>query len=434
MELSARERASSRRLLGLLDTADLFSLAGTVTKKKSTVCTRAEAIDAIVQNSHSAYELLNRKKVLRNVIAAHLKNEGIPLAPNFTKNEVIQKTLTHWSNHEINPARIFTQVKHPVTSPSIIKPDRISNVSHQQGQVASNVPLCLIPADISKLSIHSSEREENKEQRSSSQTYNPPEIIPSMIFTPVKHPVTLPSLIKPDTVSNVSLRQQEKVLNNIPLCLLSADISKLSIHSSQREERKEQRSPSQTCEHPQYNKNVFQPPTVHPSATHKISANEVVTSPFTASKVYTQTSCIWPVDCEKFTCDFCKWFYTLLNSQHETSRLRKGDWGPQHFMENAELQLMYMSAQRQYNGGRSASTRLLALVQEDKLSFQPNLTSKGIKCERSPKGMVMMMVSGSVFMNNSFLGTFDQIFQVVWNSTNNKWKIQFIDLNIQKSS
>ncbi|KAM4045692.1 uncharacterized protein C3orf38-like isoform 2-T2 [Anomaloglossus baeobatrachus] len=358
MELSARERASSRRLLGLLDTADLFSLAGTVTKKKSTVCTRAEAIDAIVQNSHSAYELLNRKKVLRNVIAAHLKNEGIPLAPNFTKNEVIQKTLTHWSNHEINPARIFTQVKHPVTSPSIIKPDRISNVSHQQGQVASNVPLCLIPADISKLSIHSSEREENKEQRSSSQTYNPP----------------------------------------------------------------------------QYNKNVFQPPTVHPSATHKISANEVVTSPFTASKVYTQTSCIWPVDCEKFTCDFCKWFYTLLNSQHETSRLRKGDWGPQHFMENAELQLMYMSAQRQYNGGRSASTRLLALVQEDKLSFQPNLTSKGIKCERSPKGMVMMMVSGSVFMNNSFLGTFDQIFQVVWNSTNNKWKIQFIDLNIQKSS
>ncbi|KAM4045693.1 uncharacterized protein C3orf38-like isoform 1-T1 [Anomaloglossus baeobatrachus] len=98
MGVSAEERAGSRRLLALLNTADLFSLAGTVTKKKSTVCTRAEAIDTIVQNSHSAYELLNRRNVLRDTIAVYLKNEGIPLQLRYTKAEVIQKTLKYWNN------------------------------------------------------------------------------------------------------------------------------------------------------------------------------------------------------------------------------------------------------------------------------------------------------------------------------------------------
>ncbi|KAM4045289.1 uncharacterized protein C3orf38-like [Anomaloglossus baeobatrachus] len=96
--LNEQERAGGRKLLELLDTTDLFSLAGTVTMKKCTVCTRAEAIDTIVQNSLSAYELLNRRKVLRDVIAAYLKHEGIHLPPKFTKAEVVLKTLTYWNN------------------------------------------------------------------------------------------------------------------------------------------------------------------------------------------------------------------------------------------------------------------------------------------------------------------------------------------------
>ncbi|XP_077155219.1 uncharacterized protein LOC143817614 [Ranitomeya variabilis] len=436
-----------------------------------------EAIDTIVRNSKSTHELLNRRKVVRGVIATHLKNEGISVPTNFTKNEVIQKTLAHWNNLESIPAVIFTPIKDPVTSSPVIIPQKISDVPVQQRQKAwSNVPLSLFSTDISKLSIHSSQREEKREQRSPMQTCRPQEIIPATIFTPIKHPVTPPSIITPAKVSDMSFQQRQKVSSNV---LIVPDISKLSIHSSQRGERKEQRSPSQTC-YPQTvphmtthskiqavpktekvldtrytnfmqcNRKVFQPPTIPPSLPYKINTKEVVTSlssttkcsPATESEKADgcyclqdkeHTSYIWPVDCGTFTHDFCKWFYTLLNSQHESSGLQKKDWGPQHFLENAVLQLTYMSVKTKYNGGRSASARLLALVHEDKLSFQPNLTSKGIKCKKSPEGIVVMMVSGTIFRDNDlFFGTFDQVFEVVWNSTSNNWKIQFIVLNIQK--
>ncbi|XP_073440460.1 uncharacterized protein [Dendrobates tinctorius] len=367
------------------------------------------------------------------------------------------RSLLVMNECESIPAVIFTPIKDSVTSPSVITPQKISDVP--VWQLGRNVPLCLFSTDISKLSIRSSQMEERKEQRSPCQTCCPQEIIPAMIFTPVKHPVTSPSIITPAKISDVSFQKPQKVSSNV---LIVPDISKLSLHSNQREGGKEQRSPSQTC-HPQtvphmtahskiqvvpktekvsdtpctnytqYSRKVFQPPTVPPSAPYKINTKEVVTSLSSATKNKEHASYIWPVDCEQFARDFYKWFYTLLNSQHESSRLQKKDWGPDHFLENAALQLIYMSVKTKYNGGRSASSRLLALVQEDKLSFHPNITSKGVKCEKSPKGVVVMMVSGTVFRDNAFFGTFDQVFEVVWNSTSKKWKIQFIVLNIQKS-
>ncbi|XP_069802031.1 uncharacterized protein C3orf38-like [Dendropsophus ebraccatus] len=97
MGLSTRERTGGRRLLELLNLADLFSLAGTVIKKKSTVYTKTGAIDTILEHSLSAYELLNRKKVLRDTIITYLKSEGVSMQPSITKADVIQKTLAHWS-------------------------------------------------------------------------------------------------------------------------------------------------------------------------------------------------------------------------------------------------------------------------------------------------------------------------------------------------
>ncbi|XP_073524305.1 uncharacterized protein [Phyllobates terribilis] len=383
----------------------------------------------------------------------------------------LRRNLQRAQGQESIPAMIFTPIKDSVTSPSIITPEKISDVSVLQRQKAwSNVPLCLFSTDIFKLSMHSSQREERKEQRPPSQTSHPQEIIPATIFTPVKRPVTSPSIITPEKISNVSFQQRQKVSSNV---FMVPDISQLSLHSSEREERKEQRPPSQTCcpqeiiqatvftpvKHPvtspsiitpekisdvsfqqrqKVSSNVFMVPDISQLSLHSSEREERKEQRPPSQTCYPQdkehTSFIWPDDCEEFTRDFCKWFYTLLNSQHESSGLQEKDWGPQHFMENAVLQLTYMSVKSQYNGGRSASSRLLALVQEDKLSFQPNITSKGLKFERFPKGMVMMMVSGTVFRDNTFLGTFDQVFEVIWNSTSNNWKMQLIVLNIQKSS
>ncbi|XP_077155220.1 uncharacterized protein LOC143817615 [Ranitomeya variabilis] len=117
--LNPQERVGSRRLLELLDTTDLFCLAGTVTEKKSTARTRAEAIDTIVQNSQSAYELLNRTKVCRDVIATYLNKKGLPLPTKFTKAEVVQKTLMYWNNLDsCKPPLIMQQQESSATDAS----------------------------------------------------------------------------------------------------------------------------------------------------------------------------------------------------------------------------------------------------------------------------------------------------------------------------
>ncbi|XP_063809705.1 uncharacterized protein C3orf38 homolog [Pseudophryne corroboree] len=96
MGLSGLEREGCSRVLMLLNSEDLFSLAGTVTKHTMSVCTRAEAINVILQNSQSATELLNRRKVYRDTIFQYLSSEGVFLQAKSTKTDVMLKAIAHW--------------------------------------------------------------------------------------------------------------------------------------------------------------------------------------------------------------------------------------------------------------------------------------------------------------------------------------------------
>ncbi|XP_066454628.1 uncharacterized protein [Eleutherodactylus coqui] len=574
MPLSAQEKASSRRLLDQLDSAALFSLAGTVTKKKSTACTRTGAIDTILQNSKSASELLNRKKVRCDVIATHIRNEGNHVPSNITKSEAVQKTLAYWgsstpfagtfipslmmklpksatsylsypayfdtsnlSTHSSQedasktwklgalrpdldeiPASVSFKSTDFAPSPPITDQEMISDsdVSDQQQR---NVPFvgffCPLSCEISKMSIQSGNKENEKEQRSipqpcdlqtalhvptgstvqtvpymtTSSTVNtvPPmtthstmqsvplittrsvvQTVPPMTTCAAVQTVpdvtthsivqTVPHVTIRPTVNTVPPMTTHSTMQTVPLattCSMVQTVPPMTTHSmmqsvpymttcatvqtvplltthcmAQNVSHMKTHSTLQTVPHvaiPSMLQTVRQP------AIFEGKIEKVSSTPYTGITEQEDASCIWPVDCEKFTRDFCEWFFTLLNAQHQSSVLQKEDWGPQHFLENAEFQLTYLSARRKYSGGESASSHLLALVQEDKLTFSPNITSNGIKCERSPKGLVMM-VGGTVFRNQSYLGTFDQIFEVVGNNKTKNWKIRYADLKIQKSS
>ncbi|KAM3934809.1 uncharacterized protein RB166_002186 [Leptodactylus fuscus] len=451
MGLNAQEKAGSRRLLGLLDTADLLSLAGTVTKKKSTACTKAEAIDTILQNSQSAYELLNRRKVLRDIIAAYLKNEGVLITSKITKSELIQKTLVQWNQMDSCMPVVGTFMPTLITPP---KKTPASDLSYS------------FYFHTAKSSIHSPRKDAKKTRNLEVQAQNLDEIIVN--FIEVKDPVTSPSRTNPEKwVSNVTVQQREKVPGD-NFCSLLLNISKMSTKSCEKEDRKEQRSPTQRQD-PQtvpsrttramqktesqpanfeattvkvaatpstgvtQHKNVPQPLTVRP-VPDKRNTKEVVKPPPSTAKAEQDTAQIWPVDCEKFARDFCEWFYPLLNSQNPSSGLQKQDWGPQHFLSHAVLQLTYMADRRKYNGCRNTCSRFLALIQEDNLSFQPNLTRGKVKCERSPKGLVVVTVGGAIMKNKTHWGIFDQVFEIVGNTSGDNWKIRSIDLKILESS
>ncbi|XP_071994627.1 uncharacterized protein [Engystomops pustulosus] len=485
MGLSARERVGSRRLLQLLETADLFSLSGTVTKKKSTAYTRTGAIDLILENSLSAYELLKRKKVLRDIIATYLQNEGIPITPRTTKAELIQKTLGHWNEQntfgafiplsiaqkdkasasdvfpsyyihtselssynlredarkidktpdfdEIIATLDLIQVTDPPTSSIITTKEKLTpTMSFQQRhKVSSDVPLFPLSSGMTNVPMGGCETKDTKEQKSTPHTLEP------QTGTQMTNHIFLQTERQPENLSKVKTGKAETTsyphIANVTHMTTRSMLKTEHQPANSEKEKIKQTEHVAAASHPG-NTQIYKRVHQHPIVQEKENTKEAAKSPPTDAQEEEDASRLWPVDCEKFSREFCEWFFTLLNSQHPSSKTQLKGWGPQHLLGKAILQLSYMSDVKKYNGPRNASSRLLALVQEEKLFFQPNINSNGAKCERSPEGMVVVTVDGTIFRNNSYLGTFHQVFEVVGQSRTKKWKIRYVDLKIQKSS
>ncbi|KAG8590773.1 hypothetical protein GDO81_006890 [Engystomops pustulosus] len=139
------------------------------------------------------------------------------------------------------------------------------------------------------------------------------------------------------------------------------------------------------------------------------------------------------LNCQLLGEQFCSWFYPLLNSQNSSLGQEKGDWGPQHFWENAVLKLAYRAAEQaveEHIGSQMASLRLLALTRDERLIFNPNVNSQGLKCVPSPHGLVVVAVAGTILRDNVCLGIFEEIFGLVRCPVSKTWKIKNVNLKI----
>ncbi|POI29875.1 hypothetical protein CIB84_006375 [Bambusicola thoracicus] len=132
--------------------------------------------------------------------------------------------------------------------------------------------------------------------------------------------------------------------------------------------------------------------------------------------------------------EFCQWYFELLNSQHPLGVKSEETWGPQHFWENAKMKFCYNAVEKnveEYDGAEMVSLRLLSLVKEEYLLFNPNLTADGLKCVMSRHGLVLVAVAGTVHRGNTCLGIFEQIFGLIRCPVRgNTWKIKIVDLKI----
>ncbi|KFW77864.1 Uncharacterized protein C3orf38, partial [Manacus vitellinus] len=131
---------------------------------------------------------------------------------------------------------------------------------------------------------------------------------------------------------------------------------------------------------------------------------------------------------------FCQWYFELLNSQHPLGVKSEDTWGPQHFWEDARMKFCYNTSEKnmeQYVGADMVSLRLLSLVKEECLLFNPNLHGSGLKYAMSPHGLVLVAVAGTVHRDNTCLGIFEQIFGLISCPVrNNTWKIKLVNLKI----
>ncbi|XP_072287991.1 uncharacterized protein C3orf38 homolog [Pyxicephalus adspersus] len=140
-----------------------------------------------------------------------------------------------------------------------------------------------------------------------------------------------------------------------------------------------------------------------------------------------------PIDFKLLGEKFCEWFYFLLNSQNPFFGQVKGEWGPQHFWENATLRFAYKAAEQateEHKGAQMASLRLLALTRDERLIFSHNSDSGEIKCVSSPHGLVVVAVAGTIHRDGACLGIFEQIFGLVRCPIGKNWKIKYVDLKV----
>lgn len=134
---------------------------------------------------------------------------------------------------------------------------------------------------------------------------------------------------------------------------------------------------------------------------------------------------------------FADWFYKLLNSHNPTTGNPAEDFGPHHFWPDVRFQLLSVTSESHketFSGAELTAQRLLALVKDEQLLFNPNVSQDGVRVKSYPHGQIQMVVCGTIHRGNDCLGEFEQLFGLLSDpSKDNNWKVKFSTLRIRSS-
>lgn len=98
--LSDREKEGCKTILNKLPQKDLLTLTDTVTNRVVTPENTQEAVDAIITYSHTAGQLLRRKKVKREHIYQYLAENGVVEPGSSDKPTLIRRLLLYWGSSQ----------------------------------------------------------------------------------------------------------------------------------------------------------------------------------------------------------------------------------------------------------------------------------------------------------------------------------------------
>lgn len=118
-----------------LSKQDIFYLTDSVTKKSITVTSEKEAFKAIISFSTSPEELLQRRKITRNLLMQYAFMEKISIPGSAEKKEIISKILNYWNK--------VTQQEENCRISSCTQPKKLADSEQsvlQQNTVTSNQP------------------------------------------------------------------------------------------------------------------------------------------------------------------------------------------------------------------------------------------------------------------------------------------------------
>ncbi|OWF47557.1 uncharacterized protein C3orf38 homolog [Mizuhopecten yessoensis] len=134
---------------------------------------------------------------------------------------------------------------------------------------------------------------------------------------------------------------------------------------------------------------------------------------------------------------FATWFYEMLNSQNPMLPNTSEDFGPHHFWPDVNFKLLCLTphpVEEEITGAEPTTQRLLSLVKDEQLLFNPNISEEGLHVKSNPHGQLVLIVCGTVHRSNDCLGEFEQLFGLLRDPRfDNNWKVKFTKLRIRTS-
>lgn len=180
----------------------------------------------------------------------------------------------------------------------------------------------------------------------------------------------------------------------------------------------------------------------HKNTTYSPTINYVVHNQYNMVNVNSSSSSGPPAlvnhELQRLGETFARWFFDALNSHNPSRGVPVQDFGPQHFLDDAELHLLKLGAiedRERCSGHQAVSDRFLAFVKGEHLLFSPNCEHGGIMVDTNPHGLVVVLVCGTIHRENQCLGIFDQMFGLIKDPRfDNNYKIKISKMKLHATT
>ncbi|KAL3865809.1 hypothetical protein ACJMK2_043159 [Sinanodonta woodiana] len=400
--LSDREKLGFQTLLCLLNDNDLMSLVDTVTKRQIKVDSRTEAIDALLTYTEKANELLRRKKIKREYLFKYLVKEHVVVNIDSDKRTLIQKILEYWGSDDV----LTDSMDFNMDIEEDIKPDVKLNIS--QAEFMSSFP------DRNNLDV-----------QTGSHDFKP--VVSSTAFSQTNPDMLSHNMFQTTCMSNYPDRNNHSIMPAVSSSAFSQTNQVQDTHLVRQ-------STSYFASPPAVDVPQFQQQSVQTVSQFALSGNQSVASVHNHTSV--TSGQLTRDENQKLGESFARWFYQMLNSHNPSTGDAPEDFGPHHFWDEATL-TVYINApvrSQDFKGSSFVSQRMLALVKEDQLIFNPNIGPEGLFVKTSPHGLVLIMVCGTLHRANSCLGIFQQVFGIIRDPRfDNNWKVKVMKLSLNST-
>ncbi|XP_048459105.1 uncharacterized protein C3orf38-like [Rhincodon typus] len=368
------QKTGCTEILQSLSHSDLCALKDTVTNKLTNIWTKEDVISVILNCSQSAEELLKRRKVVREAILKYLIRHDVSVPASLDKQRLIDKALFYWMQQEWKSKEAIDKAKH-----NLLAQIRKEESDQKVKQEIENVKTQTMLRELGKA------RKELEEARQ-----------------------------KKDQLTRQVEEQRKK-------------------REEEQARRAEEQRKRQVAE--QINRQLQEQMTAQAQdeAKRQLTMQMNIHLNITQSEASSQT--VGDFDCQIIGEEFCRWFFILLNSQNPSFGRQPEEWGPQHFWDDAMLHFAYSVQEdktEQYQSSTMVSQRLLSLVKDEELLFNPNISKNGMRCVTSPHGIVALAVAGTIHKNTQCVGIFEQLFGLIRTPIGgNNWKIKYVNLKVK---